>query len=88
MTEQTILELLKIDLGIKASAYDERLLALITSARNEIEREGVLVDLDRDYDLIIMYAAWTWRRRDTGEGMPRMLRYALNNRILADKMKE
>lgn len=88
MTEQTILELLKIDLGIKASAYDERFTALITSARNEIEREGVLVDLDRDYDLIIMYAAWTWRRRDTGEGMPRMLRYALNNRILADKMKE
>lgn len=88
MTEQTILELLKIDLGIKASAYDERFTALITSARNEIEREGVLVDLDRDYDLIIIYAAWTWRRRDTGEGMPRMLRYALNNRILADKMKE
>ena len=27
-------------------------------------------------------AAWLWRRRDSGEGMPRMLRYTLNNRII------
>ena len=88
MTAEMILDLLKVDLGIRATAYDERLMALITSAVNEISREGVTVDLDRDYDLVIMYAAWTWRRRDTMEGMPRMLRYTLNNRILADKMKE
>lgn len=88
MTAEMILDLLKVDLGIRATAYDERLMALITSAVNEISREGVTVDLDRDYDLVIMYAAWSWRKRDTMEGMPRMLRYALNNRILADKMKE
>ena len=35
-----------------------------------------------DAQLVVMYSAWTWRRRDTGEGMPRMLRWALNNRIL------
>lgn len=87
MTEEMILDLLKVDLGIRATAYDGRLRALITSAVNEISREGVTVDLDRDYDLVIMYAAWSWRKRDTMEGMPRMLRYALNNRILSEKMK-
>lgn len=29
-----------------------------------------------------MYTAWLWRRRDSGEGMPRMLRYTLNNRLI------
>jgi hypothetical protein len=32
-----------------------------------------------------MYAAYLWRQRVTGEGMPRMLRYALNNRLFSRK---
>jgi hypothetical protein len=36
--------------------------------------------------LVVMYAAWLWRKRDNMEGMPRMLRYALNNRIFQEKM--
>ena len=33
-----------------------------------------------------MYAGWLWRRRDTMEGMPRMLRWALNNKVFSGKM--
>lgn len=78
---------LKIDLGITTSAYDDRLKAYLTNAQNEIIREGVEIgdDVD-DSQLVIMYAAWMWRKRDSGEGMPRMLRYALNNRIFSQKM--
>ena len=32
--------------------------------------------------LVVMYAGWQWRKRDTGEGMPRMVRYQLNNLII------
>ena len=39
-----------------------------------------------DSQLVVMYAAWLWRKRDTGEGMPRMLRYALNQRVFSQKM--
>ena len=35
-----------------------------------------------------MYAAYLWRSRTTGEGMPRMLRYALNNRLFSRKARE
>lgn len=54
-----------------------------------------------DANIIVMYAAYLYRNRAVDErtigsyntaafasqGMPRMLRYALNNRLLSEKMK-
>lgn len=81
----SILNSLKVDLGIlRTTAYDERLTEIIKSSFQMITREGATLDVSNleDAQLVVMYSAWTWRRRDTGEGMPRMLRWALNNRIL------
>lgn len=87
MTASDLLTMLKVDCGISTTAFDERLAQYIETAETEITREGVtLADTVGDGSLIVMYAAWMWRRRDTGEGMPRMLRYALNNRLLSEKM--
>lgn len=83
----TLLPSLKVDLGITTTAYDERLKAYLNNAQKEIQREGVQLGNEVDDDqLTIMYAAWTWRKRDSGEGMPRMLRYALNNKVFSQKM--
>ena len=81
--------MLKVDLGIKSTtAYDERLGQMLTAAQQQITSEGVS-DLDTsdpvDMQLIVMYAAWLWRRRDDMQGMPRMLRWQLNNRVFAVK---
>ncbi|MBR3171293.1 MAG: hypothetical protein IKF22_08615 [Lachnospiraceae bacterium] len=83
MTTETKLQMLKIDLGITTTAYDERLTQYLQAAKNEIEREGVILSFDSqdDDNLQIMYAAWMWRKRDTGEGMPRMIRWQINNRL-------
>lgn len=85
----SILKSLKIDIGIlSTTAYDERLTEIIKSSYQMIIREGVSTlnaDSLEDAQLIVMYSAWTWRRRDSGEGMPRMLRWALNNRVLSEK---
>lgn len=83
MTTETKLQMLKIDLGITTTAYDERLTQYLQAAKNEIEREGVIFSFDSqdDDNLQIMYAAWMWRKRDTGEGMPRMIRWQINNRL-------
>lgn len=87
-----ILKSLKVDLGIlSTTAYDERLTEIIKSSALMIEREGVATlnpSSLEDAQLIVMYSAWTWRRRDTGEGIPRMLRWALNNRILSEKAND
>lgn len=87
MTNSELLTMLKIDCGITTTAFDERLAQYVEVAKTEITREGVtLVDSASDSQLIVMYAAWLWRKRDTGEGMPRMLRYALNQRVFSQKM--
>ncbi len=94
MTDEQItnvLASLKVDLGIlRTTAYDERLKEIIRSSCEMIEREGVTLNLNspEDSQLVVMYSAWTWRKRDTGEGMPRMIRYALNNRVFSEKINE
>lgn len=82
-----LIEWLKTDLGITSMAYDSRLNATIEAAKELITREGITLNVDsfEDSQLIVMYAAWMWRRRDTMDAMPRMLRYALNNRVFAGK---
>ena len=89
MNEQTMLEMLKIDLGISTIAYDSRLTQYLSVAHDAIEKEGITLDstLVSDGNLQVMYAAWLWRKRDSGEGMPRMLRYMLNNRLFAEKVE-
>lgn len=86
---QTLLSMLKVDLGIMSTtAYDERLTQYLENAFSSIREEGASLDLTavKDCQLVVMYAAWTWRKRESGEGMPRMLRYALNNRIFSEKV--
>ena len=89
MADSTMLSMLKTDLGISTStAYNTRLEQLLTVAQSAITEEGAST-LDAsdplDMQLIVMYAAWLWRRRDSMDGMPRSLRYQLNRRIFAEK---
>ena len=87
MNTEELVGMLKVDLGITTNAYDDRLAVYIESAQVEIIRQGASLGSSvSDMQLVIMYAAWLWRRRDTGDGMPRMLRYALNNKIFAGKI--
>ena len=87
MTEQVKLQMLKVDLGITTNAYDDRLAQYLQAATASIEREGIsLTDSIEDGNLQIMYAAWLWRKRQDGDGMPRMLRWLLNNRVFSGKL--
>lgn len=81
-----LLEMLKIDLGITTRIYDVRLVQYIEASKAGITQEGVqLNDNLADNNLVVQYAAWMWRNRDTGAGMPRMIRWQLNNRIFEEK---
>lgn len=87
MSNEQMLAMLKIDLGITASLYDTRLSQYLKTAQDEIEREGAALspsDDVADANLVIQYAAWMWRKRDTGEGMPRMIRWQINNRLFSE----
>ncbi len=88
MDTTTMLTQLKVDLGITTDAYDNRLTQYLNAAAGQIAREGITLDSSKDDDVLlqVMYAAWMWRRRDSGEGMPRMLRYQMNNRLFQEKV--
>lgn len=72
----------------------------INSAIDLITREGITLGTvgtesttytAEDAQLIVMYAAWLYRKRGSStvyqptDAMPRMLRYALNNRLMSEK---
>ena len=88
MDEATMLEMLKVDLGITTAAYNDRLIQYLDSAKDYIICEGIHLDfcIISGYNIVVMYAAWLWRKRDTGAGMPRNIRWALNNRLLSEKI--
>lgn len=87
MTENDRLTLLKMDLQLLTGAFDGYLSQLLAAAREMIAREGVqLTDSAEDEQLLRMYAAYLYRKRaEDAPAMPRMLRWALNNRIFSGK---
>ena len=84
-----LLSPMKVDLGIKSDAYDERLLDKLQAAMEEITAEGATLQAtSRDRNLVLMYAEWQWSNRMTQAEMQRMLRKALNNRVFGEKARE
>lgn len=89
MNNESILSILKMDLKISASQYDGYLMNLIELSKAAIEKEGIILDDSiEDGMLVEMYAAYLYRKRkEESNGMPRMLRYALNNRLFSQKAR-
>lgn len=87
LADADILAILKVDLQVSSTALDTYLNALIASAKDYISTEGItLADTESDGMLVEMYAAYLYRRRrEENVQMPRMLRWALNNRLFSQK---
>lgn len=86
MTDAEMLTMLKNDLQISSTALDTMLSALITQAQAAIAREGItLTNSVEDSMLVVQYAAYVYRQRRDNTGMPRFLRWMLNNRLISEK---
>lgn len=90
MVKAELLSLLQADLNLLSPdpARLSQLNHLIDVAVQLISREGVQLQEPysaEDAQLVMMYASYLFRKRATDEPMPRMLRWALNNRIFAEK---
>ena len=91
MTNAEILTLLQVDLGemYPSTQRQAYLNQAITAAQAFIVREGInLTDSAEDGQLVEMYAAYLIRKRAEDTGMPRMLRWALNNRLFSQKASD
>lgn len=87
MENENLLQLLKLHLQISNNAFDGLLTHLLGASKTMITNEGITLDLDdyADISILVMYAGWLYQKRDAGEGMPRALRYNLNNRLMRQK---
>ena len=90
MTEADLLKLLKLNLSMITTVYDDYLAHLLLASRELISREGISWrDTPEDNELIVMYAAYLYRKRaEDNPPMPRMLRWALNNRLFSGKVSQ
>lgn len=101
MTDEEILTVLKVDLQVSTDKLDNYLGQIIQAARAYIQTEGITLDCSTgDGMLVEMYSAYLYRRRreenvdlsrhrrEGNVAMPRMLRWALNNRLFSQKAGE
>ena len=94
MTDEYLLSMLRADLEQPSPTVNEYLLSLIDVAKERIAAVGINIDENSisDGGLIVMFAAYLYRKRkaDNPKGldkMPRMLRSAINDRLMAEKGK-
>ena len=92
MTDEHLLSMLRVDLEQPSPTVNEYLLDLLGVAKERIAAVGINIDEDSisDGGLIVMFAAYLYRKRkaDNPKGldkMPRMLRSAINDRLMAEK---
>jgi hypothetical protein len=81
---ETVLELLKTDLGITHKLRDEFFTSMLQAMQKEIEGKGITLDLTdvEDQMLLSDYAAWTYRKRQEDAGMSQNLTNRIRNRIV------
>ncbi|WP_163102257.1 hypothetical protein [Peribacillus alkalitolerans] len=84
LIKETLLSLLKLDLGITHNLRDAYFNNHLEKSQNEIEREGIVLNFSSvdDQMLVVDYAAWTYRKRQEDVPLSRNLRSRLNNRII------
>lgn len=94
MTDDVKLVILKKNLQMISSAYDDFLSHLIQQSKSLIAQEGItLVEDDINCDMLVIdYAAYLFRRRaattPAESQMPRFLRYNLNQMLFKQKTSE
>lgn len=84
----TVLNLLKIDLGITHNLRDAFLIPLIQGSQIEIEKRGITLDLKNTADQMLLsdYAAWCYRNRQQDVPLANNIQHRLRNRIIEERI--
>jgi hypothetical protein len=84
----TLLNLLKLDLGITHAIRDAFFIQLIQGSIKEMERRGITLDKTSadDQMLIVDYAAWQYRKRQEDAPLANNIQHRIRNRIIAERI--
>ena len=83
MNREYAMMLLKADLGLYtvSESVDNLVSHKLEAAAAKLEHHGIIINMEDgdDLDLLVMYAAWLYRKRAGSDPMPPMLRRAIND---------
>jgi hypothetical protein len=84
----TILNLLKLDLGITHNLRDAFFIQLVKGTIEEIEKRGIQLDLNKASDqmLVVDYSAWTYRNRQQDIPLANNIQHRLRNRMIEERI--
>jgi hypothetical protein len=84
----TLLNLLKLDLGITHDLRDAFFLQLLQGTIKEIERRGITVDVNSadDQMLVVDYSCWVYRKRQEDIPLANNIQHRLRNRIIKERI--
>ena len=82
----TIINLLKLDLGIQHNLRDAFFIQLIKGTIEEIEKRGIQLDLNKASDqmLVVDYSAWVYRKRQEDLPLANNIQHRLRNRMIEE----
>lgn len=83
MSEE-VLKLFKMDLGITSNKKDDFFQKVIASAKEQLQEKGILLDKNKDEDIMLLcdFSVWQYRSRKEGSEMPQNLQRRIRNRIM------
>lgn len=89
MKKEVLMSLLKQDLNRTGVTLDDDYLsALIQTAISRLVRQGIRLENNEEYQILIVgTAAWMYRKRINGEAMPMYLRAMRNDILVSQKMR-
>jgi hypothetical protein len=84
----TIINLLKLDLGIQHNLRDAFFIQLVKGTIGEIEKRGIKLNLNdaSDQMLISDYSAWVYRKRQEDIPLANNIKARLRNRIIEERI--
>lgn len=87
---ESVLNLLKIDLGISHNLRDAFFYQLLKGSLKEIEKKGITLDLNAPDDSMLLsdYAAWTYRKRQEDIPLANNIQQRIRNRIIKERVKK
>ena len=84
----TLINLLKLDLGIQHNLRDAFFIQLIKGTIEEIEKRGIQLDLNKASDqmLVVDYSAWVYRKRQEDLPLANNIQHRLRNRMIEERI--
>jgi hypothetical protein len=86
----SVLNLLKLDLGVSHNLRDTYFLQLLQGSVKELEKKGIRLNINAADDSMLLadYAAWIYRKRQEDVPLANNIQHRIRNRIIKERVNK